>query len=250
MYEKQLLGRKPLLFRHAPPLTGLDDYSPEELPKPPFKNAKSWQISVYYFWWLFLREHEGYRATCEAGGKGDYSILYRDFGDVRDDNFMAWWKKTGRYLFCEPQDEPIHVHPSAEFNLDDPSRVVVSIPVARDVNDVLAELKQLLKPLRKQVRVKDSSGEPRYPVLAKPVLSSLHQHYQVHQLRKQHPKKPLHELADLAGITVDDKDGADPKQVKAIVVSRYIKQAKCLIEHVGKGQFPITRPEQLKLKGL
>lgn len=247
MYEKQLMGRRPLLFRHAPPLTGLDDYSTDELPKLPFKGAKPWQRSVYYFWWIFLKEHEGYMATCAAGGKGPCAKLYEDFGDVRGDNFMRWWKKTGRYLFCEPQEEPIHVHPSAEFRMDDPTRVVVSIPVNRDVDDMLAELKQLLKPLRKQLPVRHDDSQPRYPVLAKPVLSSLHQHWEVWQLRKQHPDKPLHEIGDLAGLVVDDKEGADPKQVKAITVSRYLKQARCLIEHVGRGQFPITRPEQLRL---
>lgn len=251
MYEKQLMGRRPLYFRYAPPLTGLDDYSDEELPKLPFRHAKPHQRSVYYFWWLFLKEHEGYRATCEAGGGGEYASLYADFGDVRGDDFMRWWKRTGRELFCEPQDEPIHVHPSPQFRLDDPSRVVVSLPVDRDVDDLLAELKQLLKPLRKQVPVRSSDKRARYEVATKPVLSSLHQHWEVWQLRKQHPAKPLHEIGDMAGVQVDDKNFTDVKQVKAITISRSLKETRCLIEHVGKGLFPIMRPEQaalLKLK--
>lgn len=251
MYEKQLAGRRPLYFRYAPPLTGLDDYSDDELPKLPFRDAKPYQRSVYYYWWLFLREHEGYRATCDAGGTGECAALYSDFGDVRGDDFMRWWKRTGRELFCIPQDDPIHVHPSPQFRLDDASRVVVSLPVDRDVDDLLAELKQLLKPLRKQVPVRDAGRRARYEVATKPVLSSLHQHWEVYNLRKQHPVLPLHEIGDMAGVLVDEKDGADAKQVKAITVSRYLKQARCLIEHVGKGLFPITRPEQaalLKLK--
>ena len=168
MYEKQLIGRRPLYFRYAPPLTGLDDYSDDDLPKAPFPKAPPYQRSVYYYWWLFLKEHEGYRACCES------------------------------------QDGPIHVYPSPAFKMDDDNRVVVSIPVDRDVDGMLAELKQLLKPLRKQVPVKRTEGA-KYPVLAKPVLSSLHQHYEVWRLRKQYPDKPLHEIGDLAGITVDDK---------------------------------------------
>lgn len=251
MYEKQLIGRRPLYFRHAPPLTGLDDYSDDELPKLPFREAKPYQRSVYYFWWLFLKEHDAYVATCEAGGKGEYAALYADFGDVRGDDFMAWWKRTGRYLFCEPQDEPIHIHPSVDFKLDDPNRVVVSLPIDRDVDEMLAELKQLLKPLRKQIPVRDSCKRARYEVATKPVLSSLHQHWQVYNLRRQHPTKPLHEIADIAGVLVDGTSFTDVKQVKAISVNRTLKQANCLIDYVGKGHFPITRPEQaalLKLK--
>ena len=244
MYEKQLMGRRPLYFRYAPPLTSLDDYSDDELPKLPFREAKPYQRSVYYYWWLFLREHEGYRATCEAGGKGGHADLYADFGDVRNEDFMKWWKRGGRLLFCEPQDEPIHVYPNPDFSLNDENRVVVSLPVGRDVEEMLAELRQLLKPLRKVAPLKQTSGEARYQVAAKPVLSSLHQHWVVLQLRKQHPNAALHELGDLAGVLVDEDNdrGTDPKQVRAITVSRYLKQAKCMIEHVGKGMFPVLKP--------
>lgn len=247
MYEKKLIGRRPLYFRYAPPLTDLDAYSVDDLPKLPFKGALPYQRSVYYYWWLFLKEHEGYRACCEAGGTGEYASLYADFGDVRDDDFIAWWKGGGRLLFCIPQDDPIHLYPSAEFTLNEDNRVVVSLPVDRDVDEMLAELKQLLKPLRKHVPVRDDGKRAKYEVATKPVLSSLHQHWQVWRLKKQKPDMKLHEIADEVGITADDKEGKDPKQLKAIIVSRYKRQAETLIEYVGKGIFPITSAAQLTL---
>jgi hypothetical protein len=252
MYEKQLIGRRPLYFRYAPPLTNLDDYSSDELPKAPFRGAKPHQLSVYYFWWLFLKEHEGYMEACANMGEGAYAALYDDFCDVRDDDFMAWWKQTGRYLFCEPQDAPIHVYGSPEFKLDAESRLVVSLPLDRDVDEMTAEIKQLLKPLRRAVPIKDSIGAPKYPVRAKPVLSSLYQHHKIWRLRRDHPKKTLVEIADLAGITVDGStiNDAQSMQVKNSTVSRYLKQAKCLIDHVGRGYFPILKPEQARLLGL
>lgn len=245
MYEKKLIGRKPLYFRYAPPLTDLDDYS-DDLPKEPYKNTPKSQRSVYYYWWLFLKEHEGYITCCEAGGEGEYASLYSDFGDVRDDDFMKWWTRGGRKLFCIPQDDPIHVYGGAGFNLTDENRVVVSLPVDRDVDEMLAELKALLKPLRKQVPVRQSDRRARYEVATKPVLSSLHQHWLVWRLRKQNPDMKLYEIADEVGITADDKDGKDPKQLKAIMVSRYIKQSKTLIEYVGKGVFPVMNSFQAK----
>lgn len=245
MYEKQLVGRCPLYFRYAPPITRLDDYSDDELPNPPFKGAEPFQRSVYYYWWLFLKEHDGYRACCDAGGKGEYAELYEDFGDVRGDDFMAWWKRGGRLLFCVPQDEPVHVYPSREFNLTDGNRVVMSLPVDRDVNEVLAEIRALLKPLRKQVPLRENGKRAKYEVAAKPVLTSLHQHWQVYRLRKQNPYMKLHEIGDEIGILVDEKNFADPVQVKAVTVSRYYKQATTLIEYVGRGLFPITREVQI-----
>lgn len=245
MYEKNLIGRRPLYFRYAPPLTDLDAYSDDDLPKIPFKGALPFQRSVFYYWWLFLKEHEGYLACCEAGGTGEYTALHADFGDVRDDDFMKWWKKGGRLLFCVPQDDPIHLYPSREFQLNDEDRVVVSLPVHRDVDDMLAELKALLKPLRKHAPLRKSDNRAKYEVATKPVLSSLHQHWQVWRLKNQKPDMKLHEIADEVGITADDKEGKDPKQLKAIIVSRYKRQAETLIEYVGKGIFPITNTSQL-----
>lgn len=65
----------------------------------PFPKAKPWQCSVYYFWWRFLKEHEGYRECCENGGEGPHAETYRDFGDIRGNDFRSWWKKSGRHLF-------------------------------------------------------------------------------------------------------------------------------------------------------
>jgi hypothetical protein len=246
MYEKKLIGRRPLYFRYAPPLTDLDAYSDDKLPKEPYTDTPRSQRSVYYYWWLFLKEHDGYRACCEAGGTGEYAALYADFGDVRDDDFMKWWKRGGRLLFCIPQDDPIHLYPSSEFQLNDEDRIVVSIPVHRDVDDMLAELKALLKPLRKHVPLRKTDKRAKYEVAAKPVLHSLHQHWQVCRLKKQNPNMKLYEIADELGIGANEKSDRDPKELKAIAVSRLVRQANTLIEYVGKGIFPITNAWQLK----
>lgn len=246
MYKKLRAGRRPLYFRYAPPMAELDEYSDDELPKLPFKGAEPYQRSVYYYWWLFLREHEGYRACCKAKGRGEYAALYRDFGDIRDDDFVAWWKQRGRRLFSAQRLPRINMYRDPAFRLDDKTRVVVSLPINRDVEGMVAELKQLLLPLQEGVGMRRPSSRARYEVARKSVLSSLHQHWKIWTLRKQHPRKKLHELADLAGIVVDTRQGADSKTVKAIVVSRYLNQAKTLIEYVGKGIFPITKPDQAK----
>ena len=63
-----------------------------------------WENSVYYLWWEFLRRHDGYKRTCENGGKGEYEKLYADFGNVHEGTFREWWTKNdrGARLFAEP----------------------------------------------------------------------------------------------------------------------------------------------------
>ena len=56
-------------FLYAPPLKGVRP-SKRKPPKAPFKGAKPWQVSVFYYWWEYLRRHEGYAETCRDGGKG------------------------------------------------------------------------------------------------------------------------------------------------------------------------------------
>ena len=65
---------------------------------PVFRRSKSlagdwWEDSVYYFWWEFLKHHEGYKKTCESGGKGQYARLYADFGNVHGVSFREWWNE-------------------------------------------------------------------------------------------------------------------------------------------------------------
>jgi hypothetical protein len=64
-----------------------------------------WDNTVYYFWWEFLRRHDGYKATCENDGKGKYAVLYADFGNVHGLSFKDWWTKDdrGARLFAEPR---------------------------------------------------------------------------------------------------------------------------------------------------
>ncbi len=61
------------------------------------------QRSPYYWWWQYLRRNADYIACCERGGKGRLSKLYKDFGDVREDNFHKWWTEGDRgvELFAE-----------------------------------------------------------------------------------------------------------------------------------------------------
>ena len=249
MYVKQLLGRRVRYFQYAPPLTKLDDTGPEvRRPNPPYFKAPLHTHSVYYFWWLFLKEHDGYQACMERSGAGEYAALYKDFGDIRDDDFMAWWKRTGRDLFCEPPQAAIEIFDHLPSHADLEGRVLISVPLDGDLQRTVAELRELLTPSFKQISRKDDRpSHARYQVASKPVLTSLYQHWLAHRARKEHPDVPLHELADLAGISADaGRDGTDriSKILKTNKIKRYLKGSEALIHHVGLGKFPLFNVQQ------
>lgn len=246
MYEKQLFGRKVLYFKYAPPITKLDDVSDEERPNPPFRNALPHQRSVYYYWWAFLRENEDYRQCCERGGGGPLSAMFADFGDVREDKFMSWWRGGGRNLFCEPPEDQIVTYLKPPYEHDNEHRVLLSIPVTGDIERTFAELRQLLKPIYRYARSSDrGNSRALRQVHSKPVLTSLHQHLIVWQATKNNPNASHYEIAEKTGVaeaTPGEKDDYDHKRTASASVRRFIRQAKALVYNVGQGRFPDLTP--------
>ena len=225
MYEKQLISRKVLYFKHAPPITGLDDVSVEDRPNAPYHKAPPHKRSVYYYWWAFLRENKDYIKCCERRGAGPMSALYEDFGDIRSENFMAWWKRGGRDLFCEPPEDQIISYITPPIEHDNDHRVLLSIPITGDIERTFAELRQLLKPIYRVAKKHNTNSRARYKVHSKAVVSSLHQHLVCWQETQRDPDVTHGKIAEMIG---SDSDS----------VRRYIRQAKVLIRNVGEGRFP------------
>ncbi len=73
--------------------------APEREPFGDPDDWKEWKGTVYYQWWDYLRAHDGYKETCEAGGKGKFADLYEDFGDIHTMDFPKWWKCKGGLSF-------------------------------------------------------------------------------------------------------------------------------------------------------
>lgn len=83
------------MFKEPYPLLGTGKSTPL---------LRNLERSPYYFWWAYLRENEQYLDCCNRDGKGKLASLYKDFGDVRSDDFKAWWGgklQKGPYLFAE-----------------------------------------------------------------------------------------------------------------------------------------------------
>jgi hypothetical protein len=238
MYQKRLLNRNIRFFKYAPPMTKLDDTTDDDRPKPPFLGAPLYMCSVYYYWWAYLRENEDYIATCEKNGEGPLADLYVDFGYIRPDNFMHWWKETGRELFAEPIVEPITaITNNHQINSDD-SRVFLSIPVTGDLSRTISEIKQLLKPIFGRNEI---TSKAKYQVCTKPVLSSLHNQLMIYKARKENPDATNPELEMIArgNTSFKKNEDTDPYDYStASNVSRKLSQTKRIIKNTGFGRFP------------
>ena len=87
--------------------------------------------SPYYWWFMFLRLNEDYKATCKAKGKGKCAAIYKDFGNIYATNFKDWWNaKDG--LFSEPRrgyrmSIAMNQEELAPFNSDEVLNLVVPL---------------------------------------------------------------------------------------------------------------------------
>ena len=124
--------------------------APETNPFEDPDDWEEWKRTVYYQWWDYLRAHDGYRETCEAGGKGEFAELYKDFGDIHTMDFPTWWRRKGRALFGEPFEgifaknmgAHIQMQLRERVNPDYPVWSIIAVPLhvpARRLADIIAE---------------------------------------------------------------------------------------------------------------
>jgi hypothetical protein len=244
-------------FPYAPPkIPGAPfrQYEPEK----PFDGAKDWQCSVYYYWWEYLRRHEGYERTCLNGGRGKYAKLYRDFGDVHSADFLSWWADQ-LWLFTFVGETKVYEN-ATPARREVPGHWWVRVPLGRSVSEITerlgGDLNKMLAAQSDRLQ-QDLDRAIRYKVAQRPVLKTLHRHLRIWDARKQYPGAPDEELLDIVGLEVSSskrlKDeiaedaaaglkGTRPKselrRAKRLEVQRSLRVANQYIENVVKGEFP------------
>jgi hypothetical protein len=236
-----------LFFFSAPPLKGVRE-SKRKLPNPPFKGSKPWQRSVFYYWWEYLRRHEGYRECCSKKGIGPYRELYRDFGNVHEGEFWDWWKARGQYLFSEPPALQVQKRDAGSIDLITSNEVLISVPLTQSMAVTIRQFRKVMVPLLKWQRAERKKSRALYQVAAKPILPALHTHLRIWDIHIAHPDWTYHKIADAAGIivatgsrkTAKDLEANDPwtNHRKTLAVSRHLRIAKAYIENVAFGSFP------------
>lgn len=225
------------------------------------------QRSPYYWWWQYLRRNADYIACCEKGGKGKLAALYADFGDVREDNFHKWWTENqrGAELFAE---QPLTVKfgeldTAADWqpHWDKETVLVVAVPLSMSKRALKGAFAKLLD----SRHTGNKSGRPsmaklkevstaRYKLEHNYTVSGLLTALAVYDLWVENQTKPkaerltLWEIGKALNINksaikdAESSSNADRlvgRNVLAATVSRYVKQARAMIENTAAGKFPL-----------
>lgn len=240
-------------FPFAPPDYPGAPYRPR-LPEPPYPGAPGWQCSVYYYWWEYLRRHDGYRETCERGGGGEHALLYQHFGNVHASDFHTWWWDH-LWLFTfvsEAQDIAL----SGKFHIESEG-IFLHVGYSRSRTAMVNSVREALTKIRPERMEREIRKLYRcYPV-GRPRLRSLHEHLLVWDARQANPDADYADLADIAGLTglerhdpitiaklyaegnfVGDLERAN-RRSKQLAVQRHLRIAEQYIENVVQAEFPL-----------
>jgi len=238
---------RPFFFFHTPPAKGVRA-SKRKLPNPPYRGAPRWKVSVYYFWWEYLRRNEEYQSCCRKGGRGPLSVLYRDFGDIFAVDFWTWWTKRGQFLFSEPRSQMVERLTTASRERSSDNDILISVPLNQNLSISIRQIKKIMVPLLKKQRDMGKMSKALYQVAAKPVLPALYQHLRIWDLHKANPDWTYREIADAAGLIVATGEQRVDRALsesdrwtnhrKILAVSRHLRIARAYIENVALGQFP------------
>lgn len=223
------------------------------------------QRSVYYWWWAYLRRNAEYLQCCDSQGEGPLASLYADFGDVRGDEFRAWWGgsfQRGAHLFAERQSDltvKIIDGPNDCTGLWNNDTLVVAVNLTigrRKLQSMFAKLLQREETGHLGKRGRKAMGKvactARYP---------LHRNFSVHNLKRMlqvydavvaNEKLPVSERKPLWAVGEGLKlvpsamhsrndtkyDTRIKHNTMTMTVSRYANAAKTIIANTAKGQFP------------
>ena len=219
------------------------------------KPASAWESSVYYWWWAYLKRNKEYLACCESGGKGELADLYSDFGDVRGDNFKAWWSENdrGARLFAEPKvEESVRVLEEGEKAASKAQALTLSLPLNMPKKFLLERCKELLSVARKGGRGKIFARhtEALYKVTGQPNLVALKRALMVYDAveasKGVKPRKPHWKIAtELNLVPPEDKVlpsdsimvAEDKRNVMKAIVGRLKKRAEILVKQSAGKRF-------------
>jgi hypothetical protein len=229
-------------------------FGTDKNPKP----ASAWKQSMYYWWWEYLRRHDGYKRTCQQEGRGRYAKLYKDFGDVHATDFKAWWKENAEDLFAEPVKEKLFSLVEGQIDPNDltnPNLLFLQVPLNLPIRTLTQKFAAMMKKHHqgKQGIRYARDSHAKYPVIGQPNMHALAQTLKVYDYRVANPDLKLWEVAMVLDQFKSFKpstnpgkkrEGDDEKNLMTATVSRYLKKAKAMIENVGVGRFPDTTSEK------
>lgn len=222
------------------------------------------QRSPYYWWWAYLKRNADYLACCESGGHGPLAELYRDFGDVRSDDFRAWWggaEQRGPTLFQEQYvaSRVTRLERKEDWRGDwDQSVVmVVSVDLRGSRAQLIEDFSKLVAAttLRRQGRpnIAAAQSTAKYPLCRNTDQHNLrtmleaYDAWVLNQALSPSDRKPMWAVAEQLKLVPTARptrqefpaERAARHNVLTNAMSRYVNRARRIIANTSKGQFPL-----------
>ena len=199
-----------------------------------------------------MKRNEEYLKTCANGGVGKCAELYKDFGDVRGDDFKAWWSDDSRglHLFAEPRaEDSMRLLEAEECALSREEALTVSVPLYLPRKLIERRLKQLLDTYHtgKRGHQLAKKSKARYRVQGQPNVPALRLGLEICDFKFANPTMALWEIGNaVPGVLRvqkikardDREDLILKKRALAATVSRYLRRVQESIQSAGVGLFP------------
>ena len=225
--------------------------------------------SPYYWWWAYLRLSRDYWWVCQRKGIADdqrLRAMYRDFGNVYEQTFEAWWQRRGAGLFSEQIALP-RVRELDAMNLKlSPGRaehLLLEIPVHLTERTIIAQVRKFLRqhPEREVQRVSHAQRPLAKLIgIRQDVIESAHAVWRVHyesrdgrvvdKIGQAHGSKSLYQIGkelrlvrSCMPVVTDNKERA-AKRVNGmkVAVVRMLSRANNLTANAAVGVFPSIQP--------
>jgi hypothetical protein len=221
------------------------------------------QQSPYYWWWTYLRRNADYLACCENGGKGKLAKLYKDFGDVREDNFKRWWTEgqRGGNLFAENKAAMKLTLLEDKSQWDESwtqdQVLIIAVPLTSSKRYLQSSFSRILKDRHtaKRGRTKKllEMSNSQYPLERNYTIESLRKTLQVYdeyvRTRTEAKKVPLWKVGETLRLVPTamtapkymPEENFLRRNVMGATVKRYLKNAEKIIAGTALGKFPVSK---------
>ena len=214
---------------------------------------------------LFRSRNNEYIKCCANNGKGKLAKLYKDFGDIRSDDFAKWWggkNQKGSYLFGEVPNEVnlTQIKSKDEWSEGWGDDVVV---IAINLNVGRRKLQQYFAKFLNSAH-KGRQGRKSMRSVSSTARYKLYRNYSVENLKKmlaaydawmKNESLPKDQRLSMwqVGESINLVPAAMPPRHKdyklqdnvkmrhntmTVAMSRYVNQAKIIIANTSLGVFP------------
>lgn len=206
-----------------------------------------------------MKRNEKYLATCEAGGKGELASLYADFGDVRGDDFKAWWSENSRgmRLFADrPADASVRVLDDGESAVTNEQYLSLLLPLNLPKLHLVKRVREILVKAHTGKRGKQYSrnSSAKYQPAHTFSIDALLKGLAIYDYWLEHQDQPYWKIGSAQPFLSENKilptdtkeDLIVKKNILSVTVNRYLKRAQSTIELTSKGKFPhLTRQNEI-----